>query len=1260
MSFFIRKPAAKLLPEKECLVGRNYPIPKAPSKDTVNFVTGNPLYGPWPVGMAQAMFGMGCFWCSENLFVKMKGVFSTQVGYAQGSTQNPTYEEVCSGQTNHAEVIRVVYDPKTVAYRDLLKVFWSSHDPTVPNAQGNDRGSQYRSGIYYFNEAQKEEAEKSKQEYQDALAKAGVTKTIVTEIEPAGEFFYAEDYHQQYDAKPGSRQYCGLRPLGVEVFIVGLDTSDGHLHPLSGSPLPDNGKVEETEVSSKPLDSFVAAVRSTFKRTLTRNTKENSRERDGLDTSLNQSRTSAGGESTTSESAAIHVLTSHRWKMALRASYPPSQSGRTGDKVADYFNAEQVQDVIARTLYPLGGRILTDLEKEKAVFEFGNFVLVDLGYSMFYVTATLGYEPLDSKTLYLDSYETRLYTPIGIGFFSTLPCLTAHRNLLGRLFNISLERSEALKRFEPETALTLQREFVSALYHSVNSLPVMYPYLPSAITSTSLLGNVGPLLTLQGGCLGFTRDVDFLPLFAHLSTQSILFILERLLLDQRLVIVSRKRGGTLLTTVLESLRVMLFPFDWNDVYLPYAPVSAAKNLVQGPYPLFFGTCIPTSESTSWLEKVPDINIVYLEEDKVIPARKRPDRSDNAPLPTLPLAMASVLRRQLPPLCSDACRVLGLDALREQYNSNNRSRSERASVDLNASTYSLISEEQSIISQEDPGPSSLEAALDEFWSSYFSPYDTQAGPVPAVRWSQGTLSSTNSSDYRPIRRKTRPPRHHSKFQFKLRVQAACLEAMTRQFANYKKYVRRNDHEERTFDVSGFLGLSRSGKENSRNFVEPFLDLFLDQHRTHSFDLFLLNTVDTPKAWVFDKGCQIWSAMDGDMAAGTTEDDNGKMAALRISNQILLLVKRAYEPVVIDVAPPVPISTPDPPVPESPIDAKSRPTEWLLRATQSLQVEPESKIVPTVPNCGLVSVAHRRARGVLVSATVTHLRAGRAKSHILWRVLDRFAAGGSATDEISLRGPHVLGLCDIGGNCPDCGMRVTDFWQCAKYWWGHDRVEVTCPSCDGAWTPTFTTCAADHPMLANHLERSGVQMDEELIQTMHHRRICNFRTLTEMYTIAHQRGSDRDTELMYNIELFLGVTVSVKGIGQPETMFELVKSYVQDAAAEQQAVTGTPLPSGTPLRHRRMRSGEKALPHPPALKDFQREMDSRSSSSLEQLVPPSPAESWPSRSDKSGKFPAVFVATKIFGVQAQEIRMLGWTIGKGLTSEYGNIGESSLTI
>ncbi|KAF4744448.1 hypothetical protein FOZ63_034177, partial [Perkinsus olseni] len=139
------------------------------------------------------------------------------VGYAQGTTPNPTYEEVCSGNTNQVEVTRIVYDPKILTYKDLLKVFWSGHDPTVPMAQGNDRGSQYRSGIYYYNDAQKQEALKSREEYQAALASAGLKdNTIVTEIEPAGEFYYAEDYHQQYDAKPGSRQYCGLRPLGVE------------------------------------------------------------------------------------------------------------------------------------------------------------------------------------------------------------------------------------------------------------------------------------------------------------------------------------------------------------------------------------------------------------------------------------------------------------------------------------------------------------------------------------------------------------------------------------------------------------------------------------------------------------------------------------------------------------------------------------------------------------------------------------------------------------------------------------------------------------------------------------------------------------------------------------------------------------------------------------------------------------------------------------------------------------------------------------
>ncbi|EER17291.1 Peptide methionine sulfoxide reductase msrA, putative, partial [Perkinsus marinus ATCC 50983] len=199
MSFFLKKSPAQLLPDKNCLEGRSFRIPKAPSKDSVNFVTGNPMYGPWPVAMEQALFGMGCFWCSEALFVDMKGIFSTQVGYAQGKTPNPTYEEVCSGQTNHSEVVRIIYNPKTITYKDLLKVFWSGHDPTVPMAQGNDCGSQYRSGIYYYNEEQKGEALESKEEYQAALSKAGMKeKTIVTEIEPAGEFYYAEDYHQQY------------------------------------------------------------------------------------------------------------------------------------------------------------------------------------------------------------------------------------------------------------------------------------------------------------------------------------------------------------------------------------------------------------------------------------------------------------------------------------------------------------------------------------------------------------------------------------------------------------------------------------------------------------------------------------------------------------------------------------------------------------------------------------------------------------------------------------------------------------------------------------------------------------------------------------------------------------------------------------------------------------------------------------------------------------------------------------------------------
>jgi len=160
------------------------------------------------------MFGMGCFWCSENLYMKMEGVYSTQVGYAGGEILNPSYEEVCTGMSGHNEVVRVVFDPSVVSYSDLLKIFWERHDPTTKDQQGGDRGTQYRSGIYYYSEEQKKVAEASKAVYEQALEAKG-RGPIVTEIVPAPEFYIAEDYHQQYDAKPNTRQYCGLRPTGV-------------------------------------------------------------------------------------------------------------------------------------------------------------------------------------------------------------------------------------------------------------------------------------------------------------------------------------------------------------------------------------------------------------------------------------------------------------------------------------------------------------------------------------------------------------------------------------------------------------------------------------------------------------------------------------------------------------------------------------------------------------------------------------------------------------------------------------------------------------------------------------------------------------------------------------------------------------------------------------------------------------------------------------------------------------------------------------
>mmetsp|Transcript_8232 Transcript_8232/g.12383 ORF Transcript_8232/g.12383 Transcript_8232/m.12383 type:complete len:300 (-) Transcript_8232:97-996(-) len=204
----------ELLEKNSCIMGRPEVIPNAPAKDEKHFLLGNPMYPPFPENMEMVSLGMGCFWCSENLFMRMPGVYSTHVGYAQGETQNPTYEEVCSGRTNHNEVVRVVYDPAKISLKDILKVFWERHDPTTLNQQGNDRGTQYRSGIYYYTEEQKKIAEETKETYQQVLNKKGFGK-ITTEVEEAKEFFYAETYHQQYDAKPGSRQYCGLSPLGT-------------------------------------------------------------------------------------------------------------------------------------------------------------------------------------------------------------------------------------------------------------------------------------------------------------------------------------------------------------------------------------------------------------------------------------------------------------------------------------------------------------------------------------------------------------------------------------------------------------------------------------------------------------------------------------------------------------------------------------------------------------------------------------------------------------------------------------------------------------------------------------------------------------------------------------------------------------------------------------------------------------------------------------------------------------------------------------
>ena len=203
----------------EALTGRATEMPLT----NRHFVNGNALKPPFPAGLQLALFGLGCFWGAERKFWQQNGVYSTSVGYAAGYTPNPTYQEVCSGLTGHNEVVRVVYDPAVISYEQLLKVFWESHNPTQGMRQGNDVGTQYRSGIYVYSAEQRQLAEASLAAYQQALSAAGHGK-ITTEILDAPEFYYAEDYHQQYLAKnPGG--YCGLGGTNVACPIGVLDST---------------------------------------------------------------------------------------------------------------------------------------------------------------------------------------------------------------------------------------------------------------------------------------------------------------------------------------------------------------------------------------------------------------------------------------------------------------------------------------------------------------------------------------------------------------------------------------------------------------------------------------------------------------------------------------------------------------------------------------------------------------------------------------------------------------------------------------------------------------------------------------------------------------------------------------------------------------------------------------------------------------------------------------------------------------------------
>ena len=207
--FFMSREKSQMVPRDQALPGRGTPIVTA----TTHFVTGRPLQAAPEAGLQEAMFGMGCFWGVERMFWGTDGVWVTMVGYAAGYTPNPTYDEVCSGKTGHNEVVRVIFDPSRVTYETLLKIFWEGHDPTQGMRQGNDRGTQYRSGIYTYGAEQSQAAQASLTVFAEQLRASGFG-AITSEILPAPVFYYAEDYHQQYLAK-NPNGYCGIGGTGV-------------------------------------------------------------------------------------------------------------------------------------------------------------------------------------------------------------------------------------------------------------------------------------------------------------------------------------------------------------------------------------------------------------------------------------------------------------------------------------------------------------------------------------------------------------------------------------------------------------------------------------------------------------------------------------------------------------------------------------------------------------------------------------------------------------------------------------------------------------------------------------------------------------------------------------------------------------------------------------------------------------------------------------------------------------------------------------